>query len=191
MSPGAVQPGPVSVFTSGESFDGVVFDHPIDLNDDDDYEDEGEGWMAIVELNEDLINPEGENITVTGSMDLILSEINLESGAIARLPENTAVPDDDIDRGERWLPSRFSLAQNFPDPFSTSTEIRYGLPKGCDVHLAVYSLDGQRVATLVDERQEAGYKTVHWDAGSLPAGVYFLTLEAGGFELTRKMTLLR
>ena len=59
------------------------------------------------------------------------------------------------------------------------------------MRLEVHNLLGQKVATLVDGRQEAGYKTIRWDAGSLSSGIYFCRIRAGDFMETRKMVLIR
>jgi hypothetical protein len=50
---------------------------------------------------------------------------------------------------------------------------------------------GQEVATLVDGTQDAGFKSLTFDASQLPSGVYFYRLQAGGFVQNRKMLLLR
>jgi len=90
-----------------------------------------------------------------------------------------------------YVPEDFTLLQNHPNPFNANTVIKYGLLKDCRVTLEVYNILGQRVATLFDEKQEAGYKTARWDAGSLSSGIYFYRLQAGGFVQTRRMVLLK
>ncbi len=89
------------------------------------------------------------------------------------------------------LPESFSLSQNYPNPFNPVTEIRYALPKDCQVRLEVYSILGQRVATLVEGTQEAGYKAVRWDASGVASGIYFYRLQAGSFVESKKMILLK
>ncbi len=91
----------------------------------------------------------------------------------------------------RSLPTGFSLGQNYPNPFNSRTEIRYALPKECWVKLEIYNILGQRVTTLVDKRQKAGYKTVSWDAKEVASGVYLYRLQAGDFGETKRMVLLR
>jgi len=88
-------------------------------------------------------------------------------------------------------PIQYSLLQNYPNPFNQKTEIRYALPRDCEVRLDVYSILGQRVATLVNGKQTAGYKSVRWDASGLPSGIYFYRLKAGDFVQTRKMVVLK
>jgi len=89
------------------------------------------------------------------------------------------------------LPRSFLLMQNYPNPFNATTEMRYALPKDCNVKLTIYNILGQRVASLVDGNQKAGYKTAKWDAGSFSSGIYFYRFQAGDFMQTRKMVLIR
>ncbi len=94
------------------------------------------------------------------------------------------------------LPKTFSLSQNYPNPFNPTTVIKYALPKDCHAKLTIYNILGQRVITLVDGPQAAGYKVVQWDSKSqsgneVASGIYFYRLEAGDFVETKKMILLR
>ena len=101
----------------------------------------------------------------------------------------------------RAVPAAFALLQNRPNPFHGTTEIRYALPVAANVTLEIFNVQGQRVATLVRGRQEAGEYTIPFGPGappaaglgsrSLPAGMYFYRLEADGFRVTRKLLLLR
>ena len=94
---------------------------------------------------------------------------------------------------EEWpsLPHEFSLLQNYPNPFNPITTIKYALPRNCYVKLDVFNILGQKVATLVDRKQRAGYKVARWDAGALSSGIYFYRLKAGDFVQTRKMVLIK
>lgn len=89
------------------------------------------------------------------------------------------------------MPTRFRLEQNYPNPFNPSTTILYSLPVRSHVVLKVYSIIGEEVATLADETQEAGFKSVVVDAGNLASGVYFYKLMSGGFVEIRRMLLIR
>jgi hypothetical protein len=94
------------------------------------------------------------------------------------------------------LPTRFSLAQNSPNPFSLGTQISYALPKTSEVELIIYNAGGQRVRTLVNTEQEAGYYSVQWDAEDdngvdVASGVYFYRLNVKEFTSTKKMLLVR
>ncbi len=93
-------------------------------------------------------------------------------------------------------PQTFSLSENYPNPFNAQTQINYALPKDCNVKVTIYNLLGQRVKTLVDEHQSAGYKTVHWEGKDergveVASGVYFYRIQAEEFVQTKKMLLLK
>jgi hypothetical protein len=89
------------------------------------------------------------------------------------------------------LPSAFALSGNYPNPFNASTVIGYELPTEAHVKLEVYNLTGQKFATLIDTEQEAGYKSVTWDASEVSSGVYFYKLTTGDFTETKRMMLVK
>jgi hypothetical protein len=94
------------------------------------------------------------------------------------------------------LPKEFALEQNYPNPFNPKTTIRYALPTQAQVSLKVYNLLGQEIKRLVDEVQEAGYKSVEWSSTNnngmaVASGVYFYRLQAGDFVQVRKMMVLK
>jgi hypothetical protein len=95
------------------------------------------------------------------------------------------------------VPPRMTLDQNAPNPFALATRVRFGLSHATEVSLEIYSVLGQRVATLLDRAPLGpGYHTAVWDggrrdAGRAPNGVYLLRLVVGGETLTRRMVLVR
>jgi len=94
------------------------------------------------------------------------------------------------------IPHTFSLAQNYPNPFNARTVINYSLPKDSEVKIDIYNILGQRVKTVVDEYQLAGYKTVVWDGtnekgSTVASGIYLYRIQAGDFTSSRKMLLLK
>ncbi|MCP4633093.1 MAG: T9SS type A sorting domain-containing protein [candidate division Zixibacteria bacterium] len=82
-------------------------------------------------------------------------------------------------------------SENHPNPFNSSTTIKYILRTPSIVRLEVYNLLGQNIETLVDEYQTAGHKSVTWDASSYSSGIYFYKLTAGDKTYTKRMTLLK
>lgn len=80
--------------------------------------------------------------------------------------------------GEEDIPQTFRVFPNYPNPFNSTTHIRYQLPERGKVTLEIYNVLGQRVRTLVNEAQAAGVYTVEWDGRngqgvSVGSGVYF------------------
>ena len=94
-------------------------------------------------------------------------------------------------------PSPAALLTAHPNPFNPKTRLSFSLPAAADVRLAVYALDGRRVATVLDgQRLAAGPHALDWEARDasghpLASGVYLLALEAGGHRESMKLTLLR
>ena len=88
-------------------------------------------------------------------------------------------------------PTDFQLEQNYPNPFNPSTTITYQLPIASNVSLKVFDMLGREVATLVNERQNAGQYQVRFDATRLASGMYFYRLQAGGYIETKKMMLVK
>jgi hypothetical protein len=111
------------------------------------------------------------------------------------------------------IPTAFGLLQNYPNPFNPKTTISYSVPPGGTrsrpdgsrdgqlsadgwVVLKVYNVLGQLVATLVDEPQTAGYKSVVWDGrnesgASVASGIYIYRMSVGSFTATKRMLLLK
>lgn len=96
-----------------------------------------------------------------------------------------------VDEPDDGMPAAYSLGQNYPNPFNPLTTIPYALPERSAVRLAVYDLLGREVATLVDEVQEPGVKSVLFDVASLPSGVYAYRIVAKGFTATKLMMVVR
>jgi N-acetylglucosamine-6-sulfatase len=104
----------------------------------------------------------------------------------------------DISAPTNSRPADFVLYQNYPNPFSsngafgtTLTTIRYALYKAGPVRVEVFDIAGRKVATLVNARQEPGFRTIPWNASRFAGGVYLCRLQAGAFVQTKKMIILK
>lgn len=85
----------------------------------------------------------------------------------------------------------FELNQNYPNPFNPSTVISYQLPMTNNVSLNVFDVLGNNIATLVNEKKEAGNYTVVFDGANLSTGIYFARLQSGNVVRTIKMFLVK
>jgi hypothetical protein len=79
--------------------------------------------------------------------------------------------------------------QNHPNPFSTSTMLRYSLPKAMQVRLTVYDVLGREIEVPVEGSQNEGIYSVEFDGSRLPAGLYFARIELDHLRFTKKMVL--
>ena len=94
------------------------------------------------------------------------------------------------------LPHAFNVYSNYPNPFNPVTTLRYDLPEDALVNITIYDIMGRIVRTLINSQQNAGFKSIQWnatnDAGSpLSAGLYLYKIQADYLVQTRKMVLLK
>ena len=94
------------------------------------------------------------------------------------------------------IPDEFAVHQNYPNPFNPITTLRYDLPEQAYVNITIYDMMGRQVKTLVSQRQDAGYKSVIWNAANdygkpVSAGIYLYQIQAGEYISTKKMVLLK
>ena len=85
----------------------------------------------------------------------------------------------------------YQLLANYPNPFNSQTIIGFFLPSAQRVTLCVYNVLGKEVKTILDDKLPEGHHTVHFDAGSLPSGIYYYRIIAGAYSATQKMILIR
>ncbi|NNE34780.1 MAG: T9SS type A sorting domain-containing protein, partial [Rhodothermales bacterium] len=85
----------------------------------------------------------------------------------------------------------FTLNQNYPNPFSTTTTISYTIPEESIVRIGVYDALGRRVFVSVFSTQTAGPHTFTLDGSDLSPGVYFIRLIAGGLQLSKTIVVSR
>ncbi|MBX2991737.1 MAG: T9SS type A sorting domain-containing protein [Bacteroidetes bacterium] len=89
-------------------------------------------------------------------------------------------------------PEGFALHQNYPNPFNPSTDIKFSVETSGRATLDVYTMLGQKVATLFDGIAEAGqYHTIRVDASGLASGMYLYKLQSGSRTDLKKMLLLK
>lgn len=89
------------------------------------------------------------------------------------------------------LPQRFSLYQNFPNPFNPSTTITFDIPQSGFVTLKIYDVRGREVSRLINSVLSAGRHAINFKAYELSSGIYFYSLSNGGKTLTNKMILTK
>jgi hypothetical protein len=160
---------------NGDLIDQVTYD------DDDPWPDEPDGDGPTLEL----INPNEDNAL---PINWSASDGYGTPGGI-----NTSYLSNEE---QAWNPVEFKVYNNYPNPFNPVTTLRYDLPENSFVNITIYNLLGREVRTLVNHNQDAGFKSVIWNATNnqgnpVSAGLYLYQIRAGRYVHTGKMLLLK
>ena len=169
--------------------------------------------VSVLDANGQVISEQtvnyDQNFSLTGlnqNQEYILVASHSEYGNVEKefsLSSMVHVEDIEFDLSQMsfendhsQFPGKFSLSQNFPNPFNPVTSLSYNLPKGSYVSIIIYDMLGNVVNNLVNTNQSSGYKSVQWNATDnkgqpVSAGVYLYTIEVGEFIQTKKMILLK
>ena len=85
--------------------------------------------------------------------------------------------------------SGLSVSQNQPNPFSGTTLVNYTLDKAANITIDVYNVAGAKVMSIGQGTQAAGSHSVQIDASDLQAGIYYYTISADNYSVTKKMVV--
>ncbi len=133
-------------------------------------------------------------------VDLSISGSNRKLRAVTHgngVFERDLVEVNPVATAEGQAPAAFTLDQNYPNPFRTSTTITYVLTESAAVHLDIFNLRGQKITSLLTgQRQAAGPHALTWegndDAGlAVAPGIYTYRLRAGTASVSKQMVLLK
>ncbi len=135
------------------------------------------------------------NITLTQT-NRTVDAYNASGDLIDRFTQDVPESIADFNTSGIFNPQRLDLAQNFPNPFNPSTLITFNIPVEKDgqiVRLEVFNLNGQLVATLLNEQRSSGVHHVVFNAGShrIASGTYIYRLRAGDQQVSKRMTLIK
>jgi hypothetical protein len=97
---------------------------------------------------------------------------------------------------DKTIPDQYILFQNYPNPFNPVTTLRYDLPENGHINITIYDMLGREVKTLINQTQNAGYRSVQWNTTNdygkpVSAGIYLYQIQAGEYISTKKMVLLK
>jgi hypothetical protein len=169
-----------------------------------------EGWLIRTDVNGDslwsriygsenwdqfrsvAVTPEG-NYIITGDFESVTDPGQTDLWLVKTVQDVSG-----INENQTAVINNYHLNQNYPNPFNPTTKITFTLPKPEQVTLSVYNTLGQKVATLLDTKMNAGSHDVEFNASDLPSGIYFYRIQIGDasgstgeFSQVRKMVLLR
>jgi hypothetical protein len=142
-----------------------------------------------------------ETITIPTGAKTVEVQIRNEKGNYIGIVDSADVSklETAVDIKSTVQPLEYNLSHNYPNPFNPSTVINYKLPVRSDVNLKIFDTLGREVAALVNKREDAGNKSVRWNAENFPTGVYFYRMQvrqvtgrqAGSFTETKKLVLIK
>jgi len=109
-------------------------------------------------------------------------------------PNELIVGSLDIEDGN--LPTKYSLYQNFPNPFNPITRINYDIPKAGYVDIKIYDIAGRKITSLVNQTKAMGSHFVYWDGKNdlgknSPGGMYIYTIKVDNFINSKKLVLIK
>ncbi len=179
------------------SFTGVRNGNMVTLN-----------WQTATELNnrgfavERHVSNVWENIgfvqgngTSTNPHSYSFSDGNLSAGTysyrLKQIDNNGTSKYFNLAESFTIQPADYNLSQNYPNPFNPTTLIKYSLSEKNQVTIKIYNVLGSEVAVLVNEVKPAGSYEVNFNASGLSSGVYYYTISAGKFNVTKKMILMK
>ena len=179
-----------------------------ECNTDCYYDEDNDGMALYYEFSDDTLfisvteypcedfNDYDECIE-EGEMDLFIGELEdiqdfYIHNTLVMLPTGDDVSLADV----TVMPEKFTIHQNYPNPFNPVTTLRYDLPENGNVNITIYDMLGRQVKTLINQNQDAGYKSVVWNATNnygepVSAGIYLYQIQAGEYMQTKKMVLLK
>jgi len=88
-------------------------------------------------------------------------------------------------------PYSYSLLQNFPNPFNSTTTIFYELPEPSFVTISIYDIRGKLIKTLVNEYKLAGYQSAIWEPKGISSGIYIYKIDSGKYSNVKKCLLVK
>ncbi len=141
-------------------------------------------------MSRGMRSSQGRAVTVSGGR----SQLRHAAERFAIDPDVSLFTETAVEDATR--PTEFALEQNYPNPLSEQTTIRFSLPQATRVRLVVYDVLGRSVTTLVNGEKGIGNYIIRWDGRDasgtpLPSGMYLYRIQAAKFTQTRNMTLLR
>jgi len=147
----------------------------------------------------DLLEDTSLTVTLTDNSQYYWIVVAMDTdgfmvGSNENTPNTMVVGTLSIDGAD--VPEVFALHQNYPNPFNPTTTLRYDLPEQAHVEIMIYDIMGREVRSLVNNQQNAGFKSVVWDATNesgkpVSAGMYLYRISAGEFHSVKKMVLLK
>jgi len=124
-----------------------------------------------------------------GEVTWPLPQINISNGTFSVNKATTTSLD--ILEFPMVVPELFSLDPPYPNPFNSSTILRFNVPKSEYVSLDIYDISGRHMETLIQKHVSQGKHSIKWNAHHYSSGIYFALLQTQHQSITQKVYLLK
>jgi hypothetical protein len=183
-------------YANGEIFaqysaDGAQWSTPVDLTNSPSPgclagDCDSDVWPSLAERVDDNLHILYVNDKDAGGIPQSEGELTDNPMLYYRVPVEVVGVADDVQK-----PKGFTLGQNFPNPFNSTTIIPFELEEPARVKLSVYDITGALIRVLSHRIYDAGRHRIAFNVADLPSGIYFYKIDIGGKSLYRKMTLIK
>ncbi len=151
--------------------------------------DGGKTWLGISDLSSQALNDLCFTQELTGWFVG-------QNGIVYKYVVDTSFVGIKAHDGRLNVPKSNVLISNYPNPFNPVTNFRFYLPENAHTQLAIYDVNGRRIAVLIEKRLTKGWHQIQWNAAdvqgkTLPSGVYFYRLTAGKNRASGKLLLVK
>jgi len=130
-----------------------------------------EALVKVVQDNDDYVKYEG-----------ISGKFTIKSDSDPGEPPSVVTGIEDISDSGLEL-------TNFPNPFSNSTTIQFGVPYPGTFTLNIYSVEGKVLFRRSENLPEAKTNDIVWETTEIPGGIYICKLTFGDKIITRRLVL--
>jgi hypothetical protein len=94
------------------------------------------------------------------------------------------------------VPDKFFVAENYPNPFNSTTVIKYEIPDLMDINIQIYDVLGHKIYNSKSKNSNPGKYQFIWNGVNekglkVSTGIYFLQIQAGNDIHTQKLLLLK
>ena len=90
-----------------------------------------------------------------------------------------------------FVPSDYALHPPYPNPFNPDVNLVVDIPHSALTRISIFNMRGQEIAVLENTELSPGRYTYQWQGSSQPSGIYFVRIQAGRFEKSEKISLLK
>ncbi|MCB2210484.1 T9SS type A sorting domain-containing protein [bacterium] len=167
-------------------YEGVILDPNASYQD---------SVYAVIDLGYAYLASDGNGGGISSMDDLYPRTVAAHQKHVDELMTELRINRYRVKSAAELLPTEFALQAAYPNPFNPSIMIPYDLPEDSHVEIAIYNVMGQKVETLVNTREKAGYHHIVWNSGAngklLASGVYFVQMKAADFIDTQKIVMLK